>query len=94
MALRAYVRFGWAAYCAWLALRYASAPEVASPSVYFVTVVAAEAGPTGVVTAWGFAADIETDRVRDMAWEELDGRMINMPTRAVTGRLWDATEMD
>ena len=55
---------------------------------------AAGAAPADAVAAWDFAADIETDRVRDTAGRGLDGRTVNQPTRAVTGRLWDATEMD
>ena len=55
---------------------------------------ATSAVPTDAVAAWDFAADIETDRVRDTAGRALDGRTVNLPTRAVTGHLWDATEMD
>ena len=56
--------------------------------------VAAGAGPVDAVASWDFAADIETDRVRDTAGRGLDGRTVNQPTRAVTGHRWDATEMD
>ena len=59
-----------------------------------VEAIAAGAGPTDAAAAWDFAADIETDRVRDTAGSGLDGRTVNLPTRAVTGHLWDATEMD
>ena len=59
-----------------------------------VEAIRAGAGPTDAVAAWDFAADIETDRVRDTAGAGLDGRTVNLPTRAVTGHLWDATEMD
>ncbi len=51
-------------------------------------------GPTDAVAAWNFSADIESDRVRDTTSRQLDGRTINLPKRAVTGRLWDGTEMD
>jgi len=51
-------------------------------------------GPLDAVAAWDFSADIATDRVRDTAPRGLDGRTINLPTRAVTGHRWDATEMD
>lgn len=59
-----------------------------------VLAIAADAGPTDAVATWDFAADIETDRVRDTGGQELDGRTVNLPTRATTGHLWDATEMD
>ena len=51
-------------------------------------------GPTDPVAAWDFAADIESDRVRDTSSRQLDGRTMNLPTRAVTGHLWDGTKMD
>ena len=50
--------------------------------------------PDDAVAAWDFSADIGSDRVRDTTSRQLDGRTINLPTRAVTGHLWDATEMD
>ena len=50
--------------------------------------------PTDAVAAWDFAADISSDRVRDTTSQALNGRTSNLPTRAVTGHLWDATEMD
>ena len=50
-----------------------------------VEAIAAGAGPADAVAAWDFAADIESDRVRDTAGSGLDGRTVNMPTRAVTG---------
>ena len=51
-------------------------------------------GPADAVAAWDFSADIASDRVRDTTSRQLDGRTMNLPTRAVTGHLWDATEMD
>ena len=51
-------------------------------------------GPSDVLAAWDFSADISSDRVRDIGPTQLDGRTVNLPTRAVTGHLWDATEMD
>ncbi len=50
--------------------------------------------PADVLAAWDFSADIESDRVRDSGSRELDGRTMNLPTRAVTGHLWDGTVMD
>ena len=43
--------------------------------------------PADVLAAWDFSADIESDRVRDSGSRELDGRTMNLPTRAVTGHL-------
>lgn len=38
-----------------------------------------------VAGAWDFAADIATDRVRDISGNGRHGRVVNMPTRGVTG---------
>lgn len=55
--------------------------------------IAEGAGPADAVAAWNFAADISSDRVRATAGGS-DGRTVNLPTRAVTGHLWDGTEMN
>ncbi len=44
--------------------------------------------PAGVVANWDFSVDIGTRKVTDRGPNKLDGRTVNMPTRAVTGRLW------
>ena len=67
MVIRVYIWFGWAAYCAWLALRYASAPGVANPSVYLVIAVAATGGPIAYLhlrDRWGFTDDDERTRLQ------------------------------
>jgi N,N-dimethylformamidase len=46
------------------------------------------------VAAWDFGSDFETTRFRSTVSGAPDGRFVNGPTRAVTGRLWDATEVD
>ena len=43
--VQAYIWFGWGAYCAWLALRYASQPGVANPWVYYATALAMTSVP-------------------------------------------------
>jgi N,N-dimethylformamidase len=53
-----------------------------------------DGGPTDAIAAWDFAADIETDKVSDTSPRKLHGRTVNLPTRAVTGHNWDATEMN
>ena len=42
---RAYIWFGWAAYCAWLALRFVSESGVVNPWVYFVTALVVTSVP-------------------------------------------------
>ena len=43
--IQAYIWFGWGAYCAWLALRYASEPGVANPWVYYATALVVTSVP-------------------------------------------------
>src|SRR5262249_20372653 len=38
-----------------------------------------------LLASWDFSADISSRRVRDVSGNGLDGRVVNMPTRAVTG---------
>jgi N,N-dimethylformamidase len=46
------------------------------------------------VAAWDFARDTTTDRIRDASSNGLDGRIVNLPTRAMTGHAWTGEEMD
>lgn len=59
-----------------------------------VMAIADDSGPTDAVASWDFGADIRSDRVRDTGSAGLDGRTVNLPTRGVTGHLWDATVMN
>jgi N,N-dimethylformamidase len=47
-----------------------------------------------VVAAWDFSLDIGTARVRDLSGNGHDGRLVNMPMRAVTGHNWTGREVD
>ena len=42
----------------------------------------------GLVAAWDFARDIDTDTVSDVSTNRLHGKTVNLPTRAVTGPGW------
>ena len=46
-----------------------------------------------VVAHWDFSKHIDTTAIIDVGPAGLDGRLINLPTRAVTGSNWDASEM-
>jgi N,N-dimethylformamidase len=48
----------------------------------------------GLVAAWDLAAEIATDHVIDRGPGAHHGRTVNLPTRAVTGSLWDGSEHD
>ncbi|HXV26176.1 MAG TPA: N,N-dimethylformamidase beta subunit family domain-containing protein [Alphaproteobacteria bacterium] len=47
-----------------------------------------------LIAAWDFSEDIETDRIRDRSPNRLDGRLVNLPARAMTGHNWTGTEMN
>lgn len=53
------------------------------------------ASPDGAILAeWDFSRNISSDEICDASGNGADGRLINAPTRAVTGHDWDATESD
>ena len=47
-----------------------------------------------LVAVWDFARDTTTDRIRDASENGLDGRLVNLPTRAMTGHVWTGEVMD
>jgi N,N-dimethylformamidase len=46
-----------------------------------------------LVAAWDFARGIGTDVIHDRSANRLDGRTVNLPTRAATGANWDGSAM-
>lgn len=46
----------------------------------------------GLVAAWDFSLDISSSKVSDVSGNRLDGRTVQRPARAVTGRNWDGSE--
>jgi N,N-dimethylformamidase len=55
---------------------------------------AAAAYGASLVAAWDFSRDMGSDRIADLSPNRLDGRLINLPTRAMKGWNWDASEQD
>ena len=47
-----------------------------------------------LVAAWDFSRDISTGRVTDASGNGLDGREMQLPTRAVTGHNWTGEHVD
>ncbi|MEM7168630.1 MAG: N,N-dimethylformamidase beta subunit family domain-containing protein [Pseudomonadota bacterium] len=45
-----------------------------------------------LVAAWDFSHGISSDRISDLSSNQLHGRLVNLPTRAVPGRLWNGDE--
>ena len=45
---------------------------------------------THVVVAWDFSIGIPTERITDVSPNRLHGRLVNLPTRGVTGHRWCA----
>ncbi|MGH6719756.1 MAG: N,N-dimethylformamidase beta subunit family domain-containing protein, partial [Alphaproteobacteria bacterium] len=56
-----------------LALRHGPVPPAIAPDV---------------VATWDFARDMGSERIRDASPNRLDGRLVNLPTRAVRDSLW------
>ena len=46
-----------------------------------------------VVAAWDFSRDIGSERIADLSPNQLQGTMVNLPTRAVTGWNWTGQHM-
>lgn len=46
----------------------------------------------GVLAKWDFSRGIDTQRIEDTGPHACHGRLINLPTRAVTGAFWSGTE--
>jgi N,N-dimethylformamidase len=53
-----------------------------------------EVAREALVAAWDFARGAEGDAVLDISGHGLDGRAVNRPARAVTGRNWSGDEVD
>lgn len=47
-----------------------------------------------LVGAWDFSIGISTTRIHDIGPNRLDGEIVQMPARAMTGHNWDGTEMN
>ncbi len=47
-----------------------------------------------VLGFWDFSKDISSDRISDLSPNRLDGEVVNVPTRAVTGHNWTGSEMN
>lgn len=50
--------------------------------------------PADAVGAWDFSEGMATARATDRGPRGLDGVVVNMPTRGVTGHTWDGSETD
>src|SRR5260221_8449687 len=63
-----------------------------------MALLAGDAVPSGlenaVVARWDFARDISSEIIRDESPNRLDGVIVNLPARAMTGHNWDGSEMN
>ncbi len=50
--------------------------------------------PERVVAAWDFAREMTSVRIVDTSPNRLDGRLVNLPARAMTGHNWTGDEMN
>src|SRR5207244_12459829 len=49
--------------------------------------------PGGLIAGWDFSQGIDGLDVIDVGLHRLSGRLVNLPTRAVTGARWTGREM-
>jgi N,N-dimethylformamidase len=59
-----------------------------------VDLIAQGRGPSDAVASWDFSLDIQSDKISDTSSRKLNGVVVNLPTRAVTGHNWTGLEMD
>lgn len=48
--------------------------------------------PTAAVASWDFSQGIDTDTIHDVSGNGFHGRLVNLPTRGVSGHAWDGEE--
>lgn len=63
--------------------------KIESPAIYENTGSKSEL----LLAAWNFSNDISTDTIKENTNKPLTLKLINLPTRAMTGSNWDASEM-
>ena len=56
--------------------------------------VASGDNPSGTVASWDFSREISSDRIIDSSHNALNGRLVNLPARAVTGHNCTGREAD
>jgi N,N-dimethylformamidase len=66
--------------------------KIEAPTVFNrASAEAPEADPGGIIAAWDFSMEIETARVADGGRNGMDGELVNLPARAMTGSTWDGS---
>ena len=48
----------------------------------------------GIRASWDFALQMDSTRIADVSGNDIHGRVVNMPTRAVTGHNWNSSSLD
>jgi N,N-dimethylformamidase len=51
-------------------------------------------GPGDAIASWDFSLNIPTNQIADASPRRLNGTLVNLPTRAVTGHNWTGKELD
>ena len=68
--------------------------KIDNPQLYGRARSMAEADADTPIASWDFSLDIGAEIVRDTEANQLHGRTVNLPTRAVTGHNWTGDEAD
>ena len=63
--------------------------KIEAPSLY----AAAEPDEASILARWDFSMGVPTTEIKDVGPHGLHGDIVNLPARAMTGSLWDGSEM-
>ena len=63
--------------------------KIEAPTIYG----SAEPDEAEIAARWDFSKDIQTTKIRDVGPIGLDGVLVNLPARGMTGSVWDGSEM-
>lgn len=63
--------------------------KIEAPTVYD----AADPDDSKILARWDFSQDISSTEVKDVGPADLDGEIVNLPARGMTGSVWDGSEM-
>ncbi|MGI9420894.1 MAG: N,N-dimethylformamidase beta subunit family domain-containing protein [Geminicoccaceae bacterium] len=62
--------------------------KIETPTIY----ASARPDDGKILARWDFSRDISSTRVREIGPDALDGQLVNLPARGMTGSLWDGSE--
>ena len=70
--------------------------KIEAPAIYGEALEITESGPVGArdcIACWDFSKGISGLKIEDIGPNRLDGEIVNLPARAMTGSIWRGQEM-